>query len=150
MRTTSNFAKGDVSVLKKEKYSLHLKVLDKIKVFDVEMEFDEDTEIDRFSTLIDGEKIELTGNTESIFMELSKILKDKYKIHSCYTCRFGNFSPFGDQDNEIFCIDDFEPKSKSDLFFLYEDAEERKKRCRTLFEVCEKFQPCSDDYWTYK
>lgn len=82
------FAKGDVGVLKKEKYSLHLKVLDEIKIFDVEMEFDEDTEIDKFSALIDGEKIELTGNTESIFMELSKVLNDKYKILSCYTCRF--------------------------------------------------------------
>ena len=82
------FAKGDVGVLKKEKYSLHLKVLDEIKIFDVEMEFDEDTEIDKFSVLIDGEKIELTGNTESIFMELSKVLNDKYKILSCYTCRF--------------------------------------------------------------
>ena len=85
-----------MGVLKKEKYSLHLKVLDEIKIFDVEMEFDEDTEIDKFSTIIDGEKIELTGNTESIFMELSKILKDKYEIHSCYTCRYGNFCPIGE------------------------------------------------------
>ena len=59
--------------MKKENFSLHLKTLDKVKVFDVEMQFDEDTEIDKFSMLLDEEKIELTGNTESIFMELSKI-----------------------------------------------------------------------------
>jgi len=139
-----------VSVLKKEKYSLHLKALDEIKIFDVKTQFDEDAESDKFSMLIDGEKIELTGNTESVFIELSKILKDKYKIHSCYTCRFGNFCPTGDQDNEIFCINDFEPKCKADLYFVTENGAERKKRCRTLFDICEKFQPCSDDYWTYK
>ena len=66
--------------MKKENFSLHLKTLDKVKVFDVEMQFDEDTEIDKFSMFIDGEKLELTGNAESIFMELSKILKDKYEI----------------------------------------------------------------------
>ena len=114
------------------------------------MQFDEDTEIDKFSMFIDGKKLELTGNTEGIFMELSKILKDKYEIHSCYTCRHGNFCPIGDIDNEIFCVNDFEPKSKSDLYFVTEDSAERKKRSRTLFNVCEGFQPCSDDYYTYK
>ena len=143
-------SKGDVNVLKKENFSLHLKALDQVKVFDVEMQFDEDTEIDKFSMFIDGEKLELTGSTESIFMELSKILKDKYEIHSCYTCRYGNFCPYGDQDNEIFCINDFEPKCKEDVLFIFQDEEEMKKRKRTLFDICSGFKHCSDDYWTYK
>ncbi len=142
--------KGDVEILKTQNFSLRLKTPDEIKVFNVEMQFDEDTENDKFSLFIDGEKIELTGNTESIFIKLSKILKDKYEILSCYTCKYGNFCPLGDLDNEIFCINDFEPKCKSDLFFVYEDMKERKKRSRTLFDVCEDFQPCSDDYYTYK
>ena len=112
--------------------------------------FDEDKEIDKFSMFIDGNRVELIGNIESIFMELSKILKDKYEIHSCYTCKYGNFCPTGDIDTEIFCVNDFEPKCKSDLYFVTEDREERKKRSRTLFDVCESFQPCSDDYYTYK
>ena len=143
-------SKGDENVLTKENFSLHLKTLDKVKVFDVEMQFDEDTEIDKFSMFIDDEKLELTGCTESIFMELSKILKDKYEIHSCYTCRYVNFCPIGYIDNDIFCVNDFEPNCKSDLYFVTEDREERKKRIRTLFDVCESFQPCSDDYYTYK
>ena len=146
----SNFGERRCECIEKENFSLHLKTLDKVKVFDVEMQFDEDTEIDKFSMLLDEEKIELTGNTESIFMELSKILKDKYEIHSCYTCRHGNFCPIGDKDNEIFCVNDFEPKCKSDLYFITEDSTEREKRSRTLFDVCEVFQPCSDDYYTYK
>lgn len=139
-----------MNVLKKEIFSLHLKTFDKVKVFDVEMQFDEDTEIHKFSMFIDGEKLELTGNTESIFMELLKILKDKYEIHSCYTCKYGNFCPTGDIDNEIFCINDFEPNCKSDLYFVTENREERKKRSRTLFDICEAYQPDSDDYYTYK
>lgn len=143
-------SKEDVNVLKKENFSLHLKALGQVKVFDVEMQFDEDTKTDKFSMLIDGEKLELIGNTESIFMELSKILQEKYEIHSCFSCKYGNFCPTGDQDNEIFCINDFEPKCKADLYFVTENREERKKRSRTLFDVCEGFQPCSDDYYTYK
>ena len=117
-----------MKVLKRENFHLHLKTLNEVKVFDVEMQFDEDTEYDKLSMFIDGERIELTGNTESIFEQLSKILNEKYKIHSCYTCRFGNFCPIGDQDNEIFCVNDFEPKCKSDLYFVTEDSEERKKK----------------------
>ena len=143
-------SKGDVNVLKKENFHLHLKALNEIKIFDVEMQFDEDTEINKLSVYIDGEKIELTGNTENIFIELSKLLNDKYKIHLCYTCKYGNFCPVGDKDNEIFCVNDFEPKCKSDLYFVTEDSAERKKRNRTLFDVCKDYQPCSDDYYTYK
>ena len=62
-----------MNVLKKENFSLHLKALGQVKAFDVEMQFDEDAKTDKFSMLIDGEKLELIGNTESIFMELSKI-----------------------------------------------------------------------------
>ncbi len=136
--------------MKRENFHLHLKTLNEVKVFDVEMQFNKDAEHDKFSMLMDGKKIELTGNTESIFVELSKTLNEKYKIHSCYTCRFGNFCPTGDKDNEIFCVNDFEPKCKADLYFVTEDSAERKKRSRTLFDICEDYQPCSDDYYTYK
>ena len=136
--------------MKTETYSLRLKRLDEIQIFDVEMQFDEDAGIDKFSISIDGEKLELNGSTESIFMELSEILNGKYEIRSCYTCRHGNFCPIGDQNNEIFCVSDFEPKCKSDLYFVTEDSAERKKRSRTLFDFCKDFKPCSDDYYTYK
>lgn len=138
-------------VLRKDNCSLHLKASDKnIIIVDVQMKFDEDTDINEFTMLLNGEKIQLSGCTESIFVELSKLLKGKYQILSCFTCKYGNFCPLGDQDNEIFCINDFSPKCKSDLFFLYTDIDEREKRRRTLFDVCKEFQLCSDDYYTYK
>ena len=136
--------------MKRETFPLNLKTANEIKAFNVEMEFDEDTGINKFLMLIDGERIELSGDTESIFVKLSRILNGQYEIQSCFTCRYGNFCPWGDIDNEIFCISDFEPKSKNDLFFLYNNSVEMKSRHRTLFDICEKFLPCSDDYWTYK
>jgi len=137
--------------LKTEKYLLYLKSSEGIITADAKYQFDEDNDLAKVELVVDKNMIEVSGDcAESVFRKLSRKLSDKYKIHSCYTCRFGNFSPLGDQDNEIFCINDFEPKSKSDLFFLYEDVEERKKRCCTLFDVCGKYQPCSEGYWTYK
>ena len=136
--------------MKKENFYLNLKSANEVKAFDVEMQFDEDAENDKFSMHLDNEEIELTGDTESILMKLSKLLKDKYEIHSCYTCRYGNFNPIGNMDNEIFCVNDFKPKCKADLLFICEDIGEQKKRRRTLFDVCESFKPCSDDYYTYK
>ena len=65
-------ARGEVNVLKKENFHLHLKAEDEIKIFDVEMQFDKDTEINKLSMCMDGEKIEIMGDTESIFIKLSK------------------------------------------------------------------------------
>ena len=136
--------------MKKENFSLHLEASGEIRVFDAEMQFDEDAENDKFSAVIDGEKFELSGDTESIFEKLSELLNGRYTIHSCFTCRHGNFCPFGDEDNEIFCVNDLQPKCKSDLFFICDNSEERNKRKRTLFDVCEDFKPCCNDFYTYK
>ena len=88
--------------------------------------------------------------TESVFMKISRILSDRYEIHSCYTCRYGNFCPVGDRDNEIFCINDFEPKRKEDILYIFQNGEEMEKRSRTLFYICDGYKPCDDNYWTYK
>ena len=137
--------------MKTEKYLLYLKSSEKIVTADTEYQFDEDNDLAKMELIVDENIIEVSGDcAESVFRKLSSKLSDIYEIHSCYTCRYGNFCPCGDQDNEIFCINDFEPKRKLDLFFIYEDIEERKKRSRTLFDVCENFKSCSDDYYTYK
>jgi len=143
--------KGDVSVLKTEKYLLYLKSSEKIVTADAKYQFDEDNDLAKVELVVAENIIEVSGDcTESVFMKLSKALPDGYEIHSCYTCRYGNFCPYGDQDNQIFCINDFEPKCKGDILFIFQDEEEMKKRRRTLFDVCSGFKPCSDDYWTYK
>lgn len=146
-----NLAKGDVDVLKIENFSLQLKTLGEIQVVNVEYQFDEDSDIATAKVFMCDKIIEVSGDcTESVFYKLSNILEDRYEIYSCYTCRYGNFCPYGDQDNEIFCINDFEPKCKEDLLAIMADREELEKRHRTLFDVCDKHKPCSNNYWTYK
>lgn len=134
-----------------KKYLLQLQSTNEIKNADVDWHYDEITETAWLLLEVDGEKIQLTNeSTESALKDLSTLLKNKYKIQSCFTCRYGNFCPVGNYDNEIFCMDDFEPKSKEDVYFFTEDAQQRKKRARTLFDICPKFKPCSKGYYTYK
>lgn len=140
-----------MSVLKTEKYLLYLESSEKIVTADAKYQFDEDCDLVKVELVMEENIIEVSGDcTESVFRKISSRLSNKYKIRSCYTCRYGNFCPYGDQDNQIFCINDFEPKCKEDVLFIFQDEEEMKKRSRTLFDVCSGFKPCSDDYWTYK
>lgn len=132
-------------------YLLQLESVNGVENVNVECHFEETTDAVNISMELNGEKIELSHeSTEAIFIDLVKLLKDRYEINSCFTCRFGNFCPIGDKDNEIFCINDFEPKCKKDIYFVTEDADEKEKRSRTLFGVCDRFKPCSEDYYTYK
>lgn len=140
-----------MSVLKTEKYLLYLRSSEEIVTADAKYQFDEDNDLVKVELVVEENIIEVAGDcAESVFRKLSSKLSNKYRIHSCYACRYGNFCPYGDQDNQIFCINDFEPKCKEDVLFIFQDEEEMKKRSRTLFDVCSGFKPCSDDYWTYK
>ncbi len=151
--TVNDFAgneKGE-NVLKTENFSLHLKASGEIRVFDVEYQYDEDRGIVTAKVRMGDELIEVSNDcTESVFDKLSEIFDGRYEIHSCYSCRYGNFCPYGDQDNEIFCINDFQPKCKEDLLDIMSDEEEKKTRRRILFDVCDEYKPCSKDYWRYK
>lgn len=134
-----------------KKYLLHLKSSSGFVIADAEYQFDEDNDLAILKLFIDGNIIEVSGEcTEGVFMKISRILSDRYEIHSCYTCRYGNFCPVGDRDNEIFCINDFEPKRKEDILYIFQNGEEMKKRSRTLFYICDGYKPCDDNYWTYK
>lgn len=138
-------------MLKRKKYLLYLKSTDEIVPVAAEYRFDEDNDLAKVKLVVDENIIVVSGDcTESVFRKLLKVLPDGYEIHSCYTCRYGNFCPYGDQDNEIFCINDFEPKSKEELLLIFQDRAEMEKRSRTLFDVCYEHKPCSNNYWTYK
>lgn len=143
--------KGAVSTLKREIYPLYVKVSDEFVSIDAEYQFDEDGDFAKVKVVVDENIIEVSGDcTENVFKVLSQKLSDRYEIHSCYTCRYGNFCPYGDRNNEIFCIKDFEPKCKEDILFIFDDVLEMKKRSRTLFDVCSEFDSCDEHYWRYK
>ncbi len=90
-----------------------------------------------------------SDSTEESLMLFARSLPVNWTIKSCLSCRFGHFCPTGDYDNELFCVPDFEPKNKSDLWCVTEDEIERKNRSRTLFDCCQRYKQQSEDYFTY-
>jgi len=87
--------------------------------------------------------------TEKVLIEFAKFLPADWKIKSCLSCRYGHFCPVGNADNELFCVTEFEPKEVSDLWPVTEDYDERRKRSRSLFHLCDQYIEQSDDYFTY-
>ena len=102
------------------------------------------------STTIQDEIVVLQSDTtEDALIQLAKCLPTGWNIKSCLSCRYGHFCPVGDLDNELFCVTDFEPKEPRDLWHVTEDNEERAKRSRTLFDLCDRYAPQSKEYFTY-
>ncbi|MBQ8409224.1 MAG: hypothetical protein IJY39_10225 [Clostridia bacterium] len=87
--------------------------------------------------------------TEKALISFAKSLPAGWHIRSCLSCRYGHFCPVGNADNELFCVTEFEPKVTDDLWHVTEDDEERSKRSRNLFHLCDHYLPQSDDYFTY-
>jgi len=89
------------------------------------------------------------ADTEYALYDLAQHLPQGCTLRCCLSCRHGHFCPVGDANNELFCVTDFEPKQKSDLYHVTEDEAERAQRSRNLFHACGQYQPQSPDYYTY-
>ena len=99
---------------------------------------------------IEGREMCFTAETtEAALIDFAKALPIGWSIQSCLSCRYGNFCPVGNFDNELFCVTEFEPKEISDLWQVTEDDAERNKRSRNLFHLCEQYLPQASDYFTY-
>ena len=98
--------------------------------------------------------VEYTTSPHS-FMEFSVInlqrqLPQNIKIACCQTCRHGNFCPYGDHDNEIYCLLGYIPKDKSDVVCIFSHADSKiALPVNALLHWCEKYQEITDDYYTY-
>lgn len=87
--------------------------------------------------------------TEEVLIKFAKSLPVGWSIRSCLSCRYGHFCPVGNYDNELFCVTEFEPKDKSDLYNVTENIYERKSRSRNLFYICDQYLPQTSNYLTY-
>lgn len=102
------------------------------------------------STTIQGKNYTYQAEiTEVALILLAKNLPENWHIKSCISCRHGHFCPTGNYDNELFCVTDFAPKERRDLWHVTEDQEERTNRSRTLFDCCGLYETQSKDYFTY-
>ena len=86
--------------------------------------FNERDELDVFKlkAVIDG--VEYTSSKEFCEMEFAVIdlqrqLPDDFLIACCQTCEHGNFNPYGDLENEIFCLIDYRPIGKRDVCDIF-------------------------------
>ena len=83
-------------------------------------------------------------------MELPKNID----ILCCQSCRYGNFCPFGDNDNEIYCLKGFTFKDKSDVCTWFSksfsDWEALAKHKRPLLHYCKSYKPIREkEFYTY-
>jgi len=102
------------------------------------------------SVTIQGQKMSFAAETtEEVLIQFAKSLPLGWNIKSCLSCRYGHFCPVGNDDNELFCVTEFEPKEIRDLWHVTEDDGERNKRHKNLFHLCNQYLPQSDDYFTY-
>lgn len=100
---------------------------------------------------LNGQVLEgCADDTEYALKRLAEQLPEGCRLRCCLSCRHGHFCPVGDADNKLFCVTDFEPQQKSDLYHVTEDEQERARRSRSLFHVCEAFKPVSEEYYIYK
>ncbi len=102
-----------------------------------------------YTTLLEKEMIFEAETTEEVLIKFAKSLPVGWSIKSCLSCRYGHFCPVGNYDNELFCVTEFEPKAKSDLYNVTENDQERKRRSRNLFYLCDQYLPQTSDYCTY-
>lgn len=83
------------------------------------------------------------------FAGLQKRLPEGVQLACCLTCRHGNLCPVGNAENEVFCTKDVVITQKSDLYFYTEDEGERRKRAKQSCDLCEDYEPQTDEYYTY-
>ena len=94
------------------------------------------------------ERIVTDQSTEDCIQKIENILPDGWHVHTCASCGHGHYCPYGNADNEIICVTDFQPKEQSDLWPLFETEDFGHSRCRSLFHCCDSFtRPGSEEYW---
>jgi len=115
---------------------------------------DEETQTDffTFEVTIDDKVYTIQNNTmELVTIILQRQLPKNVKILCCQTCMHGNFCPFGDQEDEIFCLIDYSPKEKFDVvdIFLRHIEGDMALQSNRLLHKCENYQEVFDSYYSY-
>ncbi|SDH43471.1 hypothetical protein [Desulfosporosinus hippei] len=89
--------------------------------------------------------------TEFAVTNLQKVLPSNISIACCQSCRHGNFCPYGNEDNEIFCLKGMTYNNKMDVcdIFSYTQNIVFGERKRQLLDFCIEYEPISDSNFTY-
>ncbi|MFA1642096.1 hypothetical protein AB5N96_04415 [Chryseomicrobium imtechense] len=87
---------------------------------------------------------------EYAVMKLQKALPKVVNIACCLSCRHGNCNPYGDLEDEIFCLKDTVIASREDVVDFFSEEVDRSSRARNLLYYCNQYQPVnSNEKYTY-
>lgn len=132
---------------------IHLNTIDGVQRIPCEYIIEEQADnniLITINTEIDNKQIHVEGfDTEEAIIKFANQLPKGYKLQACISCKHGNFCPFGDNDNEIFCLSDISPRDKNDVFSVLVNSNEQINRRKTLFHYCSNFSPQNSEYYTY-
>ena len=113
------------------------------------------SEIQRIYYVIKGKGLnivsETSGDTESSIVKLQKSLPQNTSIACCQSCKNGSFCPYGDNDNEIFCLKDMSINDRDDVCeFFTTNHDLVRSRSRKLIEFCKDYESiCDAKHYTY-
>gem|GEM_PF-1554227 len=108
----------------------------------------------RLKAVVDGIEYsntkEFTEIDEAV-IDLQKQMLPDIQIVCCQACKYGNFCPFGNAQNEIVCLKSYPPKNKIDLAKIFHsalilDTELPKSE---LLSWCESYEKIDNNYFTY-
>lgn len=87
---------------------------------------------------------EETNSMELGIKDLQKKLPPDVKVVGCISCIHGNYNPYGDHENEMFCLKDKNIDSKEDLLDIFDYyGEMMEVRARALLYYCNDYKNIS-------
>lgn len=93
----------------------------------------------------------LSDSMEYAVKYLQKHLPADVTITCCQSCRYGNFNPYGDHENEIFCLKDKNLRHRDDVVEIFSNRDSSlRQRSRRLLDYCQDYKPIShSETYTY-
>ena len=143
--------------MKMDTVNVHYVIDGNISVIPTNMFYEEIDEDEfqnvHFEVVVNNRHIQskLSDSVEYAVKYLQKELPDNIAIACCQSCRYGNFNPYGNMENEIFCLKDKTPQSRWDVVEIFSEPNASfHERSRKLLDICMDYKPISnDEIYTY-
>ncbi|MCR8746911.1 hypothetical protein [Romboutsia lituseburensis] len=96
-------------------------------------------------------KSQKNNSMEYAIKSLQKSLPSNINMACCQSCNYGNFCPYGDNENEIFCLKDIILKDEQDVCeFFVNNIDCIQDKRKSLLGSCKDYKPISQgNYYTY-
>ncbi|OEH92446.1 hypothetical protein [Bacillus solimangrovi] len=96
-------------------------------------------------------KSKLSNSVEYAIKYFQTELPDNIRIACCQSCQHGNFNPFGDLENEIFCLKDKTLLNRDRVVNIFSEQDDSfDTRSRKLLDYCKDYQSiCESEKYTY-